>query len=298
MHARIRPVLVGSVAAVTINAFAATAVAAAAPAPGGLPARFLRNQVQYCGVICPFVVQGATTVPVAIGTAPLTFADALLSESPTQAAGAAVASITAPARAATDPIINNDLSLVLPKAQNALEVSAVELVNVGVATGDPRTLVQAIGSARTNIAAALDQPVGAPVGPTGAVNLPQVVAVEAINVGSAVAFQATESGLRDAVDTADDSAQTLARTGNVAAAATVGARDTVKAVSAAGRTVTDSVTTAASHIRNSLRDPFPRSALRSPRISTTAVAVPAARGVVQQTVHRAISAGDTAKSGN
>ncbi len=139
MHARIRPVLVGSVAAMTINAFAATAVAPAAPGPGGLPVRVVRNQLQYCSLICPFVLQGAATVPLAIGTAPLTFTDALLSSaSLVQAAGAAAASVTGPARAAADPIITNDLSLVLPKAQNALEVSAVELINVGFASGRPR----------------------------------------------------------------------------------------------------------------------------------------------------------------
>ena len=216
MHALMRPVLVGSVAAMTINAFAATAVASAAPGPGGLPVRVVRNQLQYCSLICPFVLQGAATVPQAIGTAPLTFTDALLSSaSLVQAAGAAAASVTGTTRAAADPIITNDLSLVLPKAQNALEVSAVELINVGFAAGDPRQLVRAIDGARTNIAVALDRRVGEPAGPTGAVNLPQVVAVEAVNVGSAVAFQATEAGLLDAVEIADNAARTLARTGNV-----------------------------------------------------------------------------------
>ena len=47
----------------TINAFAATAVASAAPGPGGLPVRVVRNQLQYCSLICPFVLQGAATMP-------------------------------------------------------------------------------------------------------------------------------------------------------------------------------------------------------------------------------------------
>jgi hypothetical protein len=299
MHSRIRPVLVGSVAAVTLNALAATAVASAAPGPGGIPVRVVRNQLQYCSLICPFVVQGAATVPLAIGTAPLTFTGALLSSaSVLQAAGAATASVTGPARAATDPIITNDLSLVLPKAQNALQVSAVELINVGFATGDPGDLVQAISGARTNIADALDLPVGEPVGPTGAVSLPQVVVVEAVNVGSSVAFQATEAGLLDAVETADDAARTLARTGNVAAAASVGVRGTANAVSAARRTVTASVNSAASHIRGSLRNPFPAAGGRSARTTATDDDVPAGRRLVDRIAHGAKSAVHVAESGD
>lgn len=275
----------------TINAFAATAIASAAPGPGGIPVRVIRNQLEYCGVICPFVVQGAVTVPLAVGTAPVTFAGALLSSaSLVQAVGATAASVTGPALAATGPIITNDLSLVLPKAQNALEVSTVELINVGFATRDPGELVRAIGGARTNIAAALDQRIGDPVGPTGAVNLPQVVAVEAVNVGSAVAFQATEAGLLDVVKSADDTAQTLARTGNVVAAASVGARDTANALGAARRTVTDSVNTAASHIRSSLRNPFPTAGGRPARESAPNSHVPAGRRIVDRIVRRAMNA--------
>ncbi len=283
----------------TINAFAATAVASAAPGPGGLPVRVVRNQLQYCSLICPFVLQGAATVPLAIGTAPLTFTDALLSSaSLVQAAGAAAASVTGPARAAADPIITNDLSLVLPKAQNALEVSAVELINVGFAAGDPGELVQAIDGARTNIAVALDQRVGEPAGPPGAVNLPQVVAVEAVNVGSAVAFQATEAGLLDAVEIADDAARTLARTGNVGAAASVGAKGTANAVSAARRTVTDSVTSATSHISSSLRNPFPTAGGRSVRTTATDRSDPSGRRLVDRMAHSAKSAVHAAESGD
>ena len=273
----------------TINAFVATAVASAAPPPGGIPVRVLRNQLEYCSLICPYVVQGAVTVPVGIGTAPVAFVGTLLSStSLASAAGAAAVSVTAPLRAATDPIITNDLSLVLPKAQNALQVSVVELIDVGFATGDPGALVQAIDDARTNIAAALDQPVGEPVGPTGAVNLPQVVAVQAINVASAVAFQATEAALLDVVETADDTAQTLARTGNVVVAVSVGARGTANAVTAAHRTVTDSVSVAARDIRSSLRDPFPMTGARRTAEAATTTRTPAARRSVDRVIHRVV----------
>ena len=123
MHTRIRPAVVGGVAALAINALAP--VAPAAPAPGGIPLRVIRNQLQYCSVICPSVVQ------------------------------------------------------------------------------------------------------------------------------------ATEAGLLDAVEVADDAAQTLARTGNVASAASVGVRGTADALNTAGRTVADSINTAAAHINSSLHDPFP-----------------------------------------
>jgi hypothetical protein len=297
MELRLRPALAGSIAAVTITVFATTAVASAAPAPGGIPARFIRNQFQYCAVICPFVVQGVATVPIAVAATPVTFAGALLSSaSLAQAVGTAASSVTAPTLAATDPIITNDLTLVLPKAQNALQVAAVEFINVGLATRDPGELVKAIGDARTNIAAALDQRLGDPVGPTGAVNLPQVVAVEAINVVSAVAFQATEQGLLDIVRTADDTAQTLARTGNVAAAASVGARDAANAVGAAQRTITDSVNNAATHIRSSLRDPFPPAVGRSAQKPTTNSHPPTGRRLVDRIVHHVMRAHHTRKN--
>jgi hypothetical protein len=158
MHTRIRPAVVGGVAALAINALAFASVASAAPAPGGIPLRVIRNQLQYCSVICPSVVQGAVEVPLAIAATPIAFGGALSSSaSLARALGATAASVTAPARAATDPIITNDLDLVLPKAQNALQVSMVELINVGFAAGWPGELLQAIDGARLRIAGALDQ---------------------------------------------------------------------------------------------------------------------------------------------
>ena len=37
---------------------------AAAPALGAIPLAFIRNQFQYCSLICPYAVQGAITVPI------------------------------------------------------------------------------------------------------------------------------------------------------------------------------------------------------------------------------------------
>jgi hypothetical protein len=96
MHARIRPALVGSLAAVTIKRFRRHRCGLGRAAAGGRPLRVIGNQLEYCALICPFVVQGAATVPVAIGTAPATFVGALLSSpSLVAAAGAAAAPVSA-----------------------------------------------------------------------------------------------------------------------------------------------------------------------------------------------------------
>ena len=214
-------------------------------------------------------------MPVAIGATPITFATALRDDgSVLRAVGAAAASVTGPARAAAEPIIGNDLTLVLPKAQNALRVSLVELINVGSAAVAPGQLLQAVDTARTNIAAALDQPIGVRPGPTGAANLPQVVAVEGVNIASAVLFQAGESALLGVVQTADVAAQTLADTANLAAAVSAGATQAAGVGRAARRTVTDAVETANTHIRRSLRNPFPATSPTAARRTEPARAYP------------------------
>jgi C4-dicarboxylate-specific signal transduction histidine kinase len=79
--------------------------------------------------------------------------------------------------------------------------------------------------------------------------------------------------------TADDTTSTLARTGNVVAAASVGTRDTANAVTSARRTVTDSVSAAAQHIRSSVR---------GPRTAATNTRYPSAHRFVDRVVHRAV----------
>jgi hypothetical protein len=128
------------------------------------------------------------------------------------------------------------------------------------------------------------------VGPTGAADLPQVAAVEAVNVGSSVLFQATEAGLLDAVEVADDVAQTLARTGNVASVASVGVRGTADALNTAGRTVTDSINTAAAHINSSLHDPFPSVKVRPATQPATSVRFASGPRNVDGVVRRALTA--------
>lgn len=233
----------------------------AAPPLGAIPLAFIRNQFQYCSLICPFAVQGAITVPIAASLVPATFLGSLASTgSPLKAIGAAAASVTGPANAAVTPLINNDVFLVVPKAFHALDVAIVEAFNVGAAVFTPGEFVQAVQNARTNILGALDQPVGPPTTPTGARNILQIVAVEAVNVTTAVAFQAGELLLAGIVQITDAAAQELARSGDPAAALAAGAARAGEVVNQSAGIVASAVDTAVTNIRNSLNDPFPSTA--------------------------------------
>jgi hypothetical protein len=126
-------------------------------------AGIIRNQFQYCSLICPFVLQGAITVPIATVQTPVTFLDSLASTGwPLKAIGAAAASVTGPANAAVTPLINNGVFLVVPKAFHALDVAIVEAFNVGASLLTPGGFIPAVQAGRTNILAALNQPIGTP----------------------------------------------------------------------------------------------------------------------------------------
>ena len=247
---------------------------AAAPVLGAIPLAFVRNQFQYCSLICTYAVQGAVTVPIAAAQTPTTFVGSLASTgSLFKAFGAAAASVTGPANAATTPLINNDVFLVVPKAFHALDVAVVEAFNVAGAVLTPGQLVDAIQTGRTNILRALKQPVGPPTTPTGATNILQVVSVEVINVTTAVAFQAGELLLAGVVQAADATAQELARSGNPASALNAGAAQATQTLATAGGIVREAVDTAVTNVRDSLGDPFPATA----RVAATEADPPAAR---------------------
>ena len=188
--------------------------------PGGLLTSFLGNQVIYCSIICPDVVKLAVTVPVGVVTAPVAFLGGLASGNVFRAIGAAAASVTNPLEATFDPIITNDLNLVLPRAQNALEVAVVGLLNI--ATAGPGHVAAAIQTARQNTFDALNDTIPPSQTAPNPKGLLQVVAVEAINVASSIAFQAFEEGLLGIVQTADAAASALAHTGNPLAAFVAG----------------------------------------------------------------------------
>lgn len=236
----------------------------AAPALGAIPLAFLRNQGQYCSLICPYVVQGVVTVPLGVLQAPGAFLDALSAGTLTQALGAAAVSITQPANAAAEGIILNDVDHVVPKAFNNLEVAVVQLTDVGAAILTPARLPATISTARQTILDALNQQLPPPAPTvTGARTLPQVVVVEAIKVSAAVAFEAGELGLLGIVQTADAGAQELARSGDPAAAVTAAAGEAGKVVRQASSIVTDSVDTAVKNVAAAVRDPFGKPAATS-----------------------------------
>src|SRR5215208_3637212 len=275
MRAHIRSSVIAGVAMLGIGALAVAPLApppephppptvsrevqlTAAPDLGAIPLAFIRNQFQYCSLICPFAVQAAITVPIAAAQTPATFVGSLAATGNLfKAIGAAAASVTGPANAAVTPLINNDVFLVVPKAFHALDVAIVEAINVAAAVITPGEFLQAVQNARTNILNALNQPVGPPTTPTGATNILQVVSVEAVNVTVAVAFQAGELLLAGVVQVADAAAQELAQSGDPAAALATGATRAGQVISEASAPVVSAVNTAVTNIRNSLADPFP-----------------------------------------
>jgi hypothetical protein len=291
MRGRIRSGLVTTIATVGIGALVvaplapppaapATEVhevrlaAATAPPLGAIPLAFIKNQFQYCSVICPHVVQGAVTVPIATVLTPVTFLGSLQTTgSLLRSVGAAAASVTGAANTAATPIIANDVYRVVPKAFNNLEVAVVEVINVGAAVFQPGEFLQTVNTARERILAALNQPLPPPAPTeTGAETLPQVLAVEAIKVFSAVAFQAGELVLLGLVQTADAAAQELAQSGDPGAALAAGAAQASETVATAGGIVKDAVDTAVTNVSASFNDPFPSATTQRTAPTATRVA--------------------------
>lgn len=226
---------------------------------GAIPLAFLRNQLTFCSLICPFIVQGAVTVPIGVAEAPAVFIQTLLqSGNVAGSLGAAAAAVTVPADAAVEKVIGNDLNLVLPKAQDTLEVAVVQTMNVLSGQTTP-------GAARDRILEALNQPPGQPTVPTGAHGLLQVATVEAINVASAVAFQAGETLLLGVVQTANATATTLAATGNVRTALSAGITQARSVLSVARGQVSTAVNTAITNIRAAAGQPVSVATVKAQR---------------------------------
>jgi hypothetical protein len=245
---------------------------AAAPI-GAIPLAFLRNQLTFCSLICPFIVQGAVTVPIGVAEAPAAFLQSLLQTGNfVGAVGAAASAVTVPADAAAEGIIGNDLNLVLPKAQNTLEVAVVQLMDVLSGQTTP-------GAARDSILQALNQPPGTPTVPVGAHGLLQVAAVEAINVTSAVAFQAFETVLLGVVQSANATATTLASTRSVPAAIMAGMDSARTTLNTARTQVTTAVNTAITNIRTAAGQPVSLSVKPASAKQPVSAAVKAQRQV-------------------
>ena len=230
-------------------------LAATAVPPGGLITSFLGNQVIYCSLICPYLVQAVVTVPLALLQSPGVFVGALQSGDPLKAIGAAAATVTGTASAAGLPAIEADGTIVAPRALNALEVAVVGVLSIGpAAAGGLPGIAAAIQTARQDTFDALNrQPIAPDVPPTvdphGVV---QVVVVESMNVVGAVIFQGLNEILSGGFEAPDAVAQTLASTGDPARAVAAGVTTARLALNDARGIVADAVDTAVANIRSAI----------------------------------------------
>ena len=249
-------------------------LAAAAVSPGGLVTSFLRNQLIYCSIICPFFRagrgDGARCHPADTGH---------IRHGP---------AIRRPAQGDRRRRRVGDRSRGRRRhgchrqrrhdcgTQGAERVRGRRggrLLNiVPAAAGGLPAVVTAIDTARQDTFTALNRPVVANPTPTVVPHgVVQVGVVEAINVGAAVIFPALNDILLGGFQTVDAAAQTLARTGDPAMAVAASATTATGALTEAGSVVADSVVTAVSNIRREIDQSRPRAASpinkvqRSPR---------------------------------
>jgi hypothetical protein len=271
-----------SVAALAVTPLAsapearAAAPSAAAVPVGAIPAAFIRNQLTFCGLICPSIVQLVTTVPVGVAQAPVAFVGGLQTGSLLRAIGAAAESVTNPADVATTGIITPDVFIVVPKAiGTTLPIVVVQAFNVGEALVRPGELLPTIETARERILEALNTPASSPPTdlPSGAQGVVEVATVAGVNVFDAVAFRAGELLLAGVVHTANVTATELANTGDVGSALGAGAAAANIVVGQARTIVTDAVDTAASDIRASLHQPQVLAGRSAVRVGTPGVVV-------------------------
>jgi hypothetical protein len=224
---------------------------AATVPPGGLITSFLGNQLIYCSLICPLLVQTAVTPVVTTLQTPGTFLIALQSGDLLKAIGATAASVTGPTNAAAEEAIVTDGSIPAKRALNAFEVGVVGLLNVvPAAAGGLPGIAAAIEAFRQDTFTALNLPVvpnPAPtVMPQGVV---QVAVVGALNVVGAVIFPGFNHILSAAFETPDAVAQELAATGDPVRAFAAGVNTAAGEVTAAVTDIADSVVTAVGDIR-------------------------------------------------
>lgn len=226
-------------------------LAATTAPPGGLLTSFLSNQVTYCSIICPLLVQTAVTPIVTTLQTPGTFLSALQAGDLLKAIGAAAASVTGPTNAAAAAAILADGSIPAPRTLNELEVAVVGLLNViPAAAGGLPGIVAALETARQDTFDALTSPIvpnqPSTVVPHGVV---PVVVVSALNVVGAVIFPAFNHILSGAFQVPDAVAQELAATGDPVRALAAGINAATAAVTAAGADITNAIAKAASDIR-------------------------------------------------
>lgn len=217
------------------------------PPPGALAAAFANSQLTYCSLICPHIIDFVADVPVAIVRTPAVFGDARArTHSVDRSIGVAMASVTDPANSAMSGIIGNDLDLVLPRAQNALEVAVVEMLRVSDAARSgaaPGALRRTVETGRSRILDALDAPIVVDPPQLATPTTPaQTAALDAIDVGSAVLFRAPEMLMVGATIAADAAADELAATGDITRARDAGATDFSTVVDQASSVINSALT--------------------------------------------------------
>ncbi|BBZ32407.1 hypothetical protein [Mycolicibacterium confluentis] len=226
-------------------------LAAASVPPGGLIVSFLRNQVTYCSIICPLLVQTGVTAGVTTLQAPATFLAALQSNDVLKAIGIAAASVTGPTNAAAAAAILADGTEVAPRALNAFEVGVVGLMNIVPAAVDGLPgVVSAIQTARQDTYTALNLPIVPNPTPTARPEgVVQVAVIGAINVGGAIIFPAFNEVLSAVFEVPDAVAQELAASGNPVRAVAAGVDTAAQALTDAGTIVADAVVKAVDDVR-------------------------------------------------
>jgi hypothetical protein len=255
-------------------------LAAATVPPGGLVTSFLRNQVIYCSIICPLLVQTGVTAAVATLQTPGTFLTALQSGDLLKAIGVTAASVTGPTNAAAGEAILADGTEVAPRALNAFEVGVVGLLNVvPAAAGGLPGIATAIQTARQDTFTALNLPIVPDPTPTVMPRgVLQVAVVGALNVVAAVIFPAFNDVLAGAFQIPDAVAQELAATGDPVRAVAAGVNTAAGVVTAAVTVIADSVVTAVSNIRAAAGQSLP--ANRMMQMQNSATTTPPARAKV------------------
>ena len=260
-------------------------LAATAVPPGGLVTSFLGNQVTYCSIICPLLVDTAVTAIATTLQTPGVFAAALQSGDLWKAVGRTAASVTGPVNAAAQATILADGSLVAPRALNAFEVAVVGLMNVvPAAIGGLPGIVAALQAARQDTFTALNLPIvpnpTPTVMPRGVL---QVAVVGAINVVGAAIFPAFNHVLSAVFAVPDAIARELAVTGDPVRALAAGANTVARELTAAGTDIADAVVTAINAVGTEIEQSHPANRLAPPQ-NRSSVTTAAPRRLVPDAV--------------
>jgi hypothetical protein len=198
---------------------APTTAAAPAPVPLGAPIeQFLLNQLQDCSLICPLSFRASCRFPFLYAILPLTLAGELQQGVPfVRGALLSDATVSGALNDAVTHIIDNDLNLVLPRAQNALEVAVVGLIDLATnAVTQPDNIVQALNDFRATALEGLMQPPGT-MPPATAHNELEAAVIKAIDITSALTFQAPERLLLGLTQAGDAFFRTIGNTGDIGA---------------------------------------------------------------------------------